>query len=118
MHMHIWTIFTMVFWVEKDRGRERILADFIGACPTGSCGGKIHAVVTVGFIKDGHYLVKNSDALWKDDEFPLLVAIRCTNCKIDTVVPKEASRIISDGAGEFARSLREVRQQGENSQRN
>ena len=101
--------FFLIFWLQKEGSRERVLLDLIGYCPDDVCGGKLHAVVCAGSIEGDRYLVKNPAVLYHDEEFPLQNSIICTNCGKEARTPESIVDAISKAAEEFIRSFKEAR---------
>jgi len=101
--------FTLELWTERRNGYEQIMLDLVGGCFNPACGGKLHLVVSVGYIRDGRYRVKNPKALWGDETSELRRHFTCTNCDITVQVHKRESREISKAAERFAKRLRETR---------
>ena len=102
-------VFTLNFWTERRDGREYIMLDLIGGCLNPACGGRLHLVVSVGYIEDGDYRVKTSKALWGNETSELRKKFTCTNGDITVQVHRRESEEISKKAERFAIELREVR---------
>ena len=102
-------LFDLELWTERRNGYEQIMLDLVGRCLNPVCGGRFRLVVSVGYIEDGHYRVKNPKALWGDETSELRQHFTCTNCDITVSVHERESEKISKAAERFAQRLRESR---------
>lgn len=96
-----------MFWVKAGEDWNRIFAELLQECPA-ICGGKLHAVVRVGHIKDGHYFLHKPEALRGEGEFKLPAFIQCTNCRVKVDLAEECADTLLEEALEFVGSLRKA----------